>query len=301
MALIRKDQTSIVGFAQHGLDYRDICIPVGPKAIVKGVPVKNILNETAIAFLARNILLVQPGFSAERFYSLASKNLEQLTLMQRANSIAKALFNTLPGHYYESVQVLIRSMPAPNDDCEVFGLSKLFFLPYGAFIAQYGLHPEYNDGQDPFELSMWANRELTLRSTAEFSIRPFLIYHQARTLTVLRAWVSDPSNHVRRLCSEGCRPRLPWGINLPKLIEEPNPILPILETLKNDTSLYVRRSVANNLGDIAKSHPKLIFDLCESWLTDADQNLRWVIRHGLRYHAKKQQPLALALRAAASR
>ena len=146
---------------------------------------------------------------------------------------------------------------------------------------------------------MQAQYELTKRFSAEFSIRPFLIQKQERTLSRLIEWTSDPDPHVRRLCSEGTRPRLPWATRIPAFIANPEPVFPILETLKNDQSLYVRRSVANHLGDIAKDHPEKIFEICERWLNGASNELKWLIRHALRNPAKKGDKTALQLRAAA--
>lgn len=146
---------------------------------------------------------------------------------------------------------------------------------------------------------MSAQYELTTRFTAEFSIRPFLIQQLDRTLSELMRWTTDSNPHVRRLCSEGTRPRLPWGLRIPALIANPTPVLPILEALKNDQSLYVRRSVANHLGDIAKAHPELVFQLCDRWLNGATSDLKWLIRHALRHPAKKGNETAIQLRAAA--
>ena len=120
--------------------------------------------------------------------------------------------------------------------------------------------------------------------------------HQERTLSRLKEWVSDPDPHVRRLCSEGSRPRLPWAPRIPAFVEDPSPILTILESLKSDQSSYVRRSVANNLGDIAKDHPDLVFEICESWLSDATKEVKWVIRHALRHPAKSGNKIAIQLR-----
>ena len=120
-----------------------------------------------------------------------------------------------------------------------------------------------------------------------------------RTLARLMEWSSDPSAHVRRLCSEGSRPRLPWAMRLPDFVKDPRPALPILEALKDDPSLYVRRSVANHLGDIAKDHPELAFSIAERWLADASKERRWVIRHALRHPAKQGVAEALRIRAAA--
>jgi 3-methyladenine DNA glycosylase AlkC len=154
-------------------------------------------------------------------------------------------------------------MPQAQGGSEEFGLAQIFFPSHSLFISEYGLLPKYNDGVDPFDISMLVQRQLTMRFSAGFSIRPFIVADQERTLNVIQSWVNDPSNHLRRLCSEGTRPRLPWGIRLKKIVENPLPVISIIDQLKDDSSLYVRRSVANNLGDIAKDHPSLVFDLCD--------------------------------------
>jgi 3-methyladenine DNA glycosylase AlkC len=114
--------------------------------------------------------------------------------------------------------------------------------------------------------------------------------------TLLLDWTSDPDPHVRRLCSEGTRSSLPWATRIPAFIANPDPVFPILEALKCDQSLYVRRSVANHLGDIAKDHPEKVFAICERWLSRATNEVKWLIRHALRHPAKKWDKSALQLR-----
>ena len=143
---------------------------------------------------------------------------------------------------------------------------------------------------------MQAQHELTRRFSAEFSMRTFLIHQPERTLGRLLEWTRDPDPHVRRLCSEGSRPRLPWARRIPAFIRDPRPVLPILEALKDDAVLYVRRSVANHVGDIAKDHPALALDLCERWLAGASANRRWLIRHAVRHPAMKGVKAAISLR-----
>ncbi|PIQ26948.1 DNA alkylation repair protein [bacterium (Candidatus Blackallbacteria) CG17_big_fil_post_rev_8_21_14_2_50_48_46] len=271
-------------------------IPAAPSSIQKGYPLKNILGLDAVDCLAGNISYVYPAFPHAEFKKSALEGLESLEFMERGGHIASALQQYLPPKYEEAIQVILDSLPPPNIATERLGLAVLFYLPYSCFISKYGLEKEYNGGEDPFEISMKAQYELTKRSTSEFSIRPFLINDQERTLSRLKEWVSDPDPHVRRLCSEGSRPRLPWAQRIPAFIEDPTPLLPILEALKNDESIYVRRSVANSLGDIAKAHPDWVFELCEKWLGDASKEVRWVIRHALRYPCKKGNKLALQLR-----
>lgn len=192
------------------------------------------------------------------------------------------------------------SLTPPLTRTDDLGLGVFFYLPHICFVAEYGLRPEENEGQDPFEISMLAQYELTRRFSAAFSIRPFLIREQERTLSRLLEWTSDPDPHVRRLCWEGTRPRLPWAPRIPEFISHPALVLPILEALKDDQSLYVRRSVVNHLGDIAKDHLELVFEICERWLNGSSNEVRWLIRHTLRHPAKKGNTVALQLRAAAN-
>jgi 3-methyladenine DNA glycosylase AlkC len=274
-------------------------IPAAPASIQKGVPLKHLLGAEAIACLAHNLSLVHPSFDATTFRQLAREGLEPLSLMERGQHLAQALRRCLPEPYAKALGILLATLTPPHAQTDGLGLAVFFYLPHSCFIAEYGLEPSHNGGHDPFEISLRAQYELTRRFTAEFSIRSFLLRHPERTLARLREWTSDPDPHVRRLCSEGTRPRLPWGKRLPAFIADPAPLLPILEALKNDPSLYVRRSVANHLGDIAKDHPELVFGLCERWLNGASKEVRWLIRHALRHPAKKSNRTALELRAAA--
>lgn len=274
-------------------------IPVAPRSIQKDNPIKFLLDSEAVDCLAHNIGLVHPSFDAQAFKELALTNIAPLSFMERSAHIAAALKATLPAKFSDAVEILINTLTPPNVHTERLGLSVFFYLPHTRFIAEYGRDAQHNGGEDPFAVAMRAQYELTRRFTAEFSIRPFLIHDFERTLNQITRWLNEPDPHVRRLCTEGCRPRLPWGARIPQLIVDPRPTLPILEALKNDPSLYVRRSVANHLGDIAKDHPALAFELCERWLTNADKDLKWVIRHAVRHPAKQGNATAIALRKAA--
>ena len=274
-------------------------IPDAPRSIQKDHPIKFLLGPEAIDCLAHNISLVHAAFDASSFKQLALTDIDALGFMDRAAHIAAALKSTLPAKFSQATDVLLQTLTPPNAHTERLGLGVFFYLPHTRFIADYGRDAQHNAGEDPFVAAMRAQYELTRRFTAEFSIRPFLIHDFERTLQQLKAWLDDPDPHVRRLCTEGCRPRLPWGARIPQLIADPRPTLPILEALKNDPSLYVRRSVANHVGDIAKDHPDIAFEVCERWLTHADKDLKWVIRHAVRHPARQGHPVAMALRQAA--
>lgn len=275
-------------------------IPPAPKSIQKGVPLKHLLDADAVDCLAQNVRYVHRGFKAAEFCASAMTDLDRLELMQRGQHIARCLHQFLPDRYADAIEIINASLTPAQTEVEDSGLAGFFYLPHGFFISDYGLDVDYNHGDDPFDLSMRAMYELTSRFTAEFAIRPFLIQQQDRTLARLHEWLDDPNPHVRRLCSEGTRPKLPWGKRIPSLIENPEPTLPILEALKDDESLYVRRSVANHLGDIAKDNQSFAFETCERWLQGgASAELKWLIRHALRHPAKKGDTRALEIRQAA--
>ena len=274
-------------------------IPDAPQSIQKGYPLKNVLGSDMVLCLANNISFAYPEFQVKEFQDSALDNLESLELMERGVHIARVLRRFLPDKYEKAIEVILASLTPPNTETEGLGLAVFFYLPHSCFISEYGLDAAHNDGDDPFEISMNAQYELTKRHTSEFSIRPFLIYEQQRTLSILKKWTTDPDPHVRRLCSEGTRSRLPWAPRIPAFLINPKPVLPILETLVRDQNLYVRRSVANNFGDIAKDHPELVYEIFEQWLNKATKEVKWVIRHALRYPAKKGDQRALQLRIAA--
>lgn len=274
-------------------------IPPAPRSIQKGVPLKGLLGEEAVDCLAHNIRAVHWSFPGDAFRASALDGLEPLGLIERGQHLSRALRKHLPADYSAAVEVMLASLTPPMARTDDLGLAVFFYLPHVCFVAEYGHDPAGNGGQDPFEVSMRAQYELTRRFSAEFSIRPFIVQQQARTLAQLLEWTGDPDPHVRRLCSEGTRPRLPWASRIPAFIDDPSPVLPILEALKDDDELYVRRSVANHLGDIAKDHPGLAFDLCARWLAGASTERKWLIRHALRHPAKKGDREALRLRAAA--
>jgi 3-methyladenine DNA glycosylase AlkC len=155
------------------------------------------------------------------------------------------------------------------------------------FVEFYGL--------EHFERSMLALSRLTRFSTGEFAIRPFIKKWPKKTMEQMKEWSRSEDEHIRRLSSEGCRPRLPWGGNLNVFIENPTPVLKLLEGLKNDSSLYVRKSVANNINDISKDHPQLVLDTCTRWLGQNHEHAQWIVKKALRTLLKRADPDALQL------
>ncbi|MCT4624507.1 MAG: DNA alkylation repair protein [Schleiferiaceae bacterium] len=263
-------------------------LPEAPNSIQKGVPLKEVLNETAIRQIGHNLNFIDGRFDQRAFVEKALKSLEPLSITQRGKQIAMVMAEFLPQAYPEAIDVILKSLTPPLKETEGNGLAPMFYWPHCYYIAEFGLNH--------FDLSMQAQYELTQRFTCEFSIRPFINKHQDKTLDQLKVWMKDDNPHVRRLCSEGTRPRLPWATKIDAFVKNPSPVIPILEKLKNDPNLYVRRSVANHVGDIAKDHTELALSLCEEWVKGADKNLKWVIRHSVRNLVKKGNIQAIELR-----
>ena len=271
-------------------------LPAAPHSIAKGSTLKTLLDRDAIDCLAGNLAVAHGGFDQASFRRSAIAGIEPLAILQRGHHLARVVREHLPAKYEEAIALLLRSLTPALTRTDVLGLGGFFYLPHVCFVATYGLDAEHNAGRGPFETSMRAQYELTRRFSAEFSIRPFLIRWPERTLAHLTKWTRDPDPHVRRLCSEGTRPRLPWAQRIPAFVKDPTPVRPILEALKDDPDLYVRRSVANHLGDVAKDHPALVFEICERWLANASDERKWLIRHAVRHPAKHGVSAAVRLR-----
>ena len=252
-----------------------------------GEPLKNQFGPEIPGKIARMISAVHPVFDADVFLSDALDGYETLELMARARKIAQALHRHLPEDFPAAIEILLDSLGPKLPTTESFGMAPFLYLPHVCFVAEYGL--------DHFEPSMRAQYELTQRFSAEFSIRAFLERFPEATLARLKLWASDPSPHVRRLVSEGTRPRLPWAARLRAFQEDPRPVLALLELLKDDPEPYVRRSVANNLNDIGKDHPALLAETARRWMEGADDERRKLIHHALRSAVKRGEPGALAV------
>lgn len=259
-------------------------------------PLKNLYGPEIPHRIADMISSAHPRFAAQKFLDFVLPDYESLELMPRGWHMADGLKHALPDNYEKAVDILLTSLPPPRPpeaersataDREGNTMAPFIFMPHTFFVARYGL--------EHFDASMRAQYELTQRFTAEFSIRPFLQHHQQATLDKLHSWINDPSEHVRRLISEGTRPRLPWASRLPAFQKDPQPVLQLLEQLKDDRSLYVRRSVANNLNDIGKDNAQTMLDIAQRWLENASPDRAWIVRHALRVAVKNAEPKALAL------
>lgn len=244
---------------------------------------KNWINEALLQRMANAIHTVEPSFDKKKFLSLKS-DLVPLELKARIQRVREQLREELPKDYKKALEILLKS--TKNGQLKGFDL-----WPYTDFIQTYGL--------DDFEKSLVALRQLTVLFTSEFAVRPFIRKDSQSSLQFLLQCTRDPNPHIRRWASEGSRPRLPWGEKLHSIIQEPTLTLPILEKLKHDDELYVRKSVANHLNDLTKDHPDLVLKTLKRWQSQSrsrhQSKIDWIIRHSLRTLIKRGHPKALSL------
>lgn len=255
-------------------------------------PLKNLIDERTVRAMAAHLVRVDAGFPAARFERRALEGLAALELKARAMQLCAALEDTLPADFAAAAERIEAALGAPIDleapasaAMGSDGLRGWCLWAAGEYIARRGLaHPER---------ALAALHAVTQRFTAEWAIRPFVQQHAELTFATLARWVHDDSAHVRRLVSEGTRPRLPWGMHLKSLIADPSPSLPLLRALQDDASASVRRSVANHLNDIGRDHPDLLVAWLHEHLPGAPAERRALLRHASRNLIKQCHPAAL--------
>ena len=253
---------------------------------------KNLINADTVREASRHLKRAWPGFDASRFETLALQGLQDLEFKARAMHLCDALEATLPDAFGQAAGIIEAALAPPRDGD---GLSTLCSGPMG--LAGWVVWPlgEYvaRRGAEAPQRALQTLHALTQRHTAEWALRPFIERHPELTFATLETWSRDASAHVRRLASEGSRPRLPWGVQLKGLVRDPSPTLPLLRRLQDDPSAYVRRSVANHLNDIAKDHPQRIVQWLHEHLPGAPAPRRALLKHACRTLIKQGHPQVL--------
>lgn len=250
----------------------------------------HLFHSAKIAHLGQQIAAVYPEFDALNFHDTVVTAFPNLELKARIEHIRTCLRKYLPQDYKMAVNIILAALPAPlNENLSDNDFGDFIYAPYNDFVAHYGC------SQELLAFSLSALKEMTKRFSAEDAIRYFLNDFPQETLTELNKWSKDSNYHVRRLCSEGTRPKLPWSQKINIAIED---ALPLLHNLYADKTRYVTRSVANHLNDIAKTQPDLVLQTLKSWKESQLQSpseMNFILKHSLRTLVKNGNKEALAL------
>ncbi len=240
---------------------------------------KDFLSREAVVRFAKEIAEVYPPFEKGKYTeAVLSDGFLQLELKERIDKMARTLSEYLPDNYEQAVQILIETAPRVK-------MFENWVLT--TYVQMFGL--------DKFETSVMALEGLTIHGTSEFAIRPFIIQLTAKMLPILKRWTKHQNEHIRRLAAEGSRPRGVWTAHIDAFKKDARPVFEILEALKADESLYVRKAVANNLNDISKDHPDLVIKVASEWLKTGNEHTNWIVKRGLRTLIKTGHPKALKL------
>ena len=245
---------------------------------------KNLYHYESLHKLALSIQAVHSPFQVDEFVgNIMDETWDGLELKARTRQITLNLGKYLPADYKQALGVIdqvVDNYPKEFND--------FTFLFFPDFVEVYG------QDECHWDLSMAALERYTSSSSSEFAVRPFIINHEERMMAQMSAWAKHENEHVRRLASEGCRPSLPWGQALVSFKKDPSPVLAVLEQLKADPSLYVRKSVANNLNDISKTHPDLVAKIARDWY-GKNIHTDWIVKHGCRTLLKNGNRDVLAI------
>ncbi len=224
--------------------------------------------------LSEKLKVVYPEFKAEVFCKETKRSINHLELKARVSLIAEGLRKFLPEEYPKALSILHKILGPENKKETGMFATGYWLMPVAKFVEVYGL--------EDYKLSVDAIYEITKRHTGEYAIRPFIKKYPEKTLRIMNRWAQDKNVHVRRLASEGIRPRLPWAQKLSLFIDDPSPVFKILEHLKDDSSRFVQKSVGNNINDYLKENPAETRKLLAEWRNNPTPQRRWIISHALR-------------------
>jgi 3-methyladenine DNA glycosylase AlkC len=231
--------------------------------------------------LSTCFVTVYSKFDTKKFTKFVfDKSWDDLELKERMRHITLGLNTVLPSDYPKAIKIMKKVK-------KIYKVVDFEMIVFPDYVEVYG--------QDHWDVSVDAMEDFTEMATAEFAVRPYIKLNSKKMMKTMTKWSKHKNYHVRRLATEGCRPRLPWAMALPEFKKDPSLVIPILETLKNDPELYVRRSVANNLNDIAKDNPQVVVKLLKKWNKDKSAEMQWLIRHALRSLEKQGDPGTLAI------
>ncbi|MDO4692811.1 MAG: DNA alkylation repair protein [Porphyromonadaceae bacterium] len=224
--------------------------------------------------LAQKITQVYPEFDSQSFVQDTERRVLGQSYTQRIGTIAELLRRYLPSDYGKALSILVSILGEENPNQTGMFTHYYWILPIGRFVQEYGL--------EHFDISIQAIEEITKRNTGEYAIRPYIRRYPDETLRVMTNWAKSPNFHLRRLASEGLRPKLPWASKLDTFVQDPAPVFQILELLKEDQIMFVKKSVANHLTDWIKVNRSAVIPLIELWRASGNQHTQWIVKRAMR-------------------
>ncbi|TDQ40354.1 DNA alkylation repair protein [Aureibacillus halotolerans] len=248
---------------------------------------KHYFDEKLATRIAELIKPLDQQFPADSFIERVAKAVGPFELKKRVEVIADELYRALPEDYEQALSILMHILGPENQSEKGMFTEGYFLMPITFFVEKYGVHD--------FEGSMTALYKMTKRHTSEYAVRPFINAYESDCLQLFEKWRKDPNAHVRRLVSEGTRPRLPWAKKINVLGGDPANNLSLLAPLFHDSSPYVRKSVANHVNDLSKEHRALVLDYIEARLENEGEHGIQTARHALRTLTKVEDKGAIAL------
>lgn len=237
-------------------------------------PFKNELGESRIKVISMHLSKHALEFDENKFLSLALSNLAELSLMERSRQVVAAMKACLPDDFVAAKTIILKSLAPYEQQIDSMGIHSWLAVPVAEYLGRFG--------GDHFEQAMDGLAAVTPLFSSEWGIRHIIIQHQQKSMQKLREWCDHENEHVRRLVSEGSRPRLPWGFQLKAFITNPELTFPLLERLRDDESDYVRLSVSNHLNDISKDHGDWLQKKLATWVDESDSKRKKLIRHACR-------------------
>ena len=238
------------------------------------ISITSVFGETFAQLLADKIFVVYKDFEAKKFIRDVKEEVIDKSYTQRIEIIADSLKRYLPNKYPEALNILLQILGPENEEETGMFTNFYWMMPIGKFIEKYGL--------DYFDLSIKAIEEVTKRNTGEYAIRLYARKYPDKTLAICREWARSKNFHLRRLSSEGLRPKLPWAPKLDVWNDNPDPIFEILEILKEDEIKFVKKSVANHLRDWIKVNPDEAKKIINRWSESQNQHTKWILKHAQR-------------------
>lgn len=224
--------------------------------------------------LAEKIGKVYPEFDADGFIQDTDSKTIGQSYTQRVATLAELLRSYLPADYKEALPILMAILGEENPNETGMFTHYYWILPIGKFVQEYGI--------EHFDISMKAIEEITKRNTGEYAVRPYIRKYPEASLEIIEKWANSPNFHLRRLASEGLRPKLPWASKMDTFIENPRPVFQILELLKEDEVLFVKKSVANHITDWLKVNREAVLPLIERWKASENRHTQWIIKRATR-------------------